>query len=158
MPEGHGYPLYIIFEVSVRPIVLLGGKGVRLSTPFIIVFQKKKAWILPKSSTNLSDLKTCFFSPQNVAISKLFFFPSWICGDLSFFLGNFPKCSFHHLCFRAGLLNGFSSQKINKIKIKVSALRLWVCLSWFKETGGFHSVRRSQVPVTFRHCEVHRFL
>jgi hypothetical protein len=39
------------------------------------VFQKKKAWNLPKSSTNLSDFKTCFFSPQNVAISKLFFFP-----------------------------------------------------------------------------------
>jgi hypothetical protein len=76
MPKGHGYPLYIIFQVSVRPVVLLGGKGVRVSTPFINVFQKKKAWNLAKSSTNLSDFKTFFFSPQNVTISKLFFSPS----------------------------------------------------------------------------------
>jgi hypothetical protein len=61
--------------VSVRLVVLLGGKGVSVSTPFINVFQKKKAWNLPKSSSNLSDFKTCFFSPQNVAISKLFFSP-----------------------------------------------------------------------------------
>jgi hypothetical protein len=71
--------------VSVRPVILLGGKGVRVSTPFINAFQKKKAWNLPKSSTNLSDFTTCFFSPQNVAISKLFFSPSWKCGDLVFF-------------------------------------------------------------------------
>ncbi len=112
-PGGlHGYPLYILFQVSVRPVVLLGGKGVRVSTLFINAFQKKKVWNLPKSSSNLSDFKTCLFSPQNVAISKLFFFPSWKCGDLVFF-GNFPKCSFHHVCFHGGLFNRFSSQKIN---------------------------------------------
>jgi hypothetical protein len=61
--------------VSVCPVVLLGGKGVRVSTPFINAFQNKKAWNLPKSSTNLRDFKTCFFSLQNVAISKLFFSP-----------------------------------------------------------------------------------
>jgi hypothetical protein len=61
--------------VSVRLVVLLGGKGVRVSRHFINTFQKKKAWNLPKSSTNLSDFKTCFFSPQNVVISKLFFSP-----------------------------------------------------------------------------------
>jgi hypothetical protein len=83
-----------------------------------------------------------------VAISKLFFFPSWKCGDLVFF-GNFPKCSLHHVCFHGGLFNGFSSQKINKIKIKVVALRLCVCLSWFKETGGFHNARRSRVPTIY---------
>jgi hypothetical protein len=71
--------------VFVRPVVLLGGKGVRVSTPFINVFQKKKAWNLPKSSTNINDFKACFFPPQNVTISKLFFFPSWKCGDLVFF-------------------------------------------------------------------------
>jgi hypothetical protein len=60
--------------VFVRPVILLGAKGVKVNTPFINVFQKKKAWNLPKSSTNLSDFKTCFFSPQNAAISKLFFF------------------------------------------------------------------------------------
>jgi hypothetical protein len=62
--------------VSVRPVILLGGKEVRVSTPFIDVFKKKKAWNLPKSCTILSDFKTCFFPPQNVTISKLFFFPS----------------------------------------------------------------------------------
>jgi hypothetical protein len=61
--------------VSVRPVILLGGKGVRVSMPFINVFQKKKVWNMPKSFTNLSDFKTCFFFPQNVAISKLFFSP-----------------------------------------------------------------------------------
>jgi len=40
------------------------------------------------------------------------------------------------------------SQKINKIKIKIAALRLCVCPSWFKETRGLHSVRRSQVPTS----------
>jgi hypothetical protein len=125
--------------VSVRPVVLLGGKGVRVSMPFINAFQKKKAWNLPKSSTNLRDFKTCFFSPQNVAISKLFFFPSWKCGDLVF-VWKFPKCSLHPVCFHGGLFNGFSSQKINKIKIKLAALHLGVCFSWFKETGGLQSV------------------
>ncbi len=42
----------------------------------------------------------------------------------------------------------FLSQKINKNKIKLAALRLCVGLSWFKETGGFHSVRRSRVPTS----------
>jgi hypothetical protein len=93
-----------------------------------------------------------------VAISKLFLFPSWKCGNLvfflemwqfSFFLGNFPKCSLHHVSFHGGLFNGFSSQKINKMKIKLAALRLCVCLSWFKETEGFHSVRRSWVPTIY---------
>jgi hypothetical protein len=60
--------------VSVRPVVLLGGKGVRFSTPFINVFKKKKAWNLPKSP-QICDFNTCFFSSQNVAISKLFFSP-----------------------------------------------------------------------------------
>ncbi len=60
----------------------------------------------------------------------------------------FPKCSLHHVCFHGGLFNGFSSQKVNKIKIKIAALRLCVCLSWFKETGGLHSVRRSRVPTS----------
>jgi hypothetical protein len=61
--------------VSVRPVVLLGGKGVRVSTPFINVFQKKKAWNLPKSSTNLSDFKTCFFFSSKCGDFKTLFFP-----------------------------------------------------------------------------------
>jgi hypothetical protein len=95
-----------------------------------------------------------FFSSQNVAISKLFFFPSWKCGDLVFFLENFPKCSLRHVCFHGGLFNGFLSQKINKIKIKLAALCLCVCLSWFKETGGLQSVRRSWVPTSVSDNEV----
>ncbi len=35
------------------------------------------------------------------------------------------------------------------MKIKLAALRLCVCLSWFKETEGFHSVRRSWVPTIY---------
>jgi hypothetical protein len=37
---------------------------------------------------------------------------------------------------------------IYKIKIKLAALRLCVCLSWFKETGGLHSVQRTWVPTS----------
>jgi hypothetical protein len=100
--------------VSVRPVVCLGGKGVRVSTPFINVFQKKKALNLPKSSTNLSDFKTCFFSPQNVAISKLFIFPSWKCGDLGFFLEIFQNAHFTMYVF----MGDFSTNFHHKNKIK----------------------------------------
>jgi hypothetical protein len=60
--------------------------------------------------------KPCFFPPQNVAISKPFFSPPKNVA-IFFFLGNFPKCLLHHLCFHGGLFNGFSPQK-NKNKNK----------------------------------------
>jgi hypothetical protein len=97
--------------VYVRPVVLFGGKGVRVSMPFINPFQKKKAWNLPKSSTNLSDFKTCFFSPQNVAISKLFFFPSWKCGDLVFFLEIFQNARFTMYVFMGDFSMDFHHKK-----------------------------------------------
>jgi hypothetical protein len=100
--------------VSVRPVVLLGVKGVRVSTPFINAFQKKKAWNLPKSSTNLSDFKTCFFSAQNVAISKLFFFPSCKCGNLVFFLEIFQNARFTMYV----LMGDFSTNFRHKKQIK----------------------------------------
>jgi hypothetical protein len=116
-------------------------------TPFINAFQKKKAWNLPKSSTNLSDFKTCFPSPQNVAISKLFFFPSWKCGDLVFFL-EFSKMLASPCMFLWGTFQWiFVTKKKIKNK-KLAALRLCVCLSWFKETGRLHSVPRSRVPTS----------
>jgi hypothetical protein len=75
--------------VSVRLVVLLGGKGVRVSTSFINAFQKKKAWNLPNPPQISAISKPVFFllkmwrfqnsffsPPENVAISKLFFFPS----------------------------------------------------------------------------------
>jgi hypothetical protein len=74
-----------------------------------------------------------------------FFFPLLEMWRFNFFFGNFPKCSLHHVWFHGGLFNRFSSQKINNIKLKLTALRLCVCLSWFKEIGGFHSIRRSRV-------------
>jgi hypothetical protein len=71
--------IFVILIYNILGVCMSGrlpwGKGVRVSTPFINVFQKKKAWNLPKSSTNLGNFKNCFFPPQNVAISKLFFFP-----------------------------------------------------------------------------------
>jgi hypothetical protein len=75
MPEGHGYPLSIIFQVSVHPVVLLGGKGVRVSTPFVNALQKKKAWNLPKSSTNLRFEHLFFFSSKCGDFKTLFFSP-----------------------------------------------------------------------------------
>jgi hypothetical protein len=97
--------------VSVRPVVLLGAEGVRVSMPFINAFQKKKAWNLPKSFTNLSDYKTCFFSPQNVTISKLFFFPSWRCGDLVFFLEIFQNAHFIMYIFMRDFSTDFRHKK-----------------------------------------------
>jgi hypothetical protein len=98
--------------VSVRPVVLLGVKGVRVSTPFINAFQKKKAWNLAKSSTNLSNFKTCFFfSPQNVTISKLFFFPYWKCGDLVFFLKIFQNARFTLYVFMGDFSTDFRHKK-----------------------------------------------
>jgi hypothetical protein len=97
--------------VSVHPVVLLGGKGVRVNTPFINAFQNKKAWNLPKSSTNLSDFKTFFFSPQNVAISKLFFFPSWKCGDLVSFLEIFQNARFIMYVFMGDFSTDFRHKK-----------------------------------------------
>jgi hypothetical protein len=41
-----------------------------------------------------------------------------------------------------------SNTFIYKIKIKLATLRLCVCLSWFKETRGLHSVRRTRVPTS----------
>jgi hypothetical protein len=41
-----------------------------------------------------------------------------------------------------------SNTLIYKLKIKLAALRLCVCLSWFKETAGLHSVRRTRVPTS----------
>jgi hypothetical protein len=140
--------------VSVRPVVLLGVKGVRVSTPFINAFQKKKAWNLPKSFTNLSDFKNLFFSSSKCGDFKTLFFPLLEMWRFRFFFGNFPKCSLHHVCFHGGLFNGFSSQKNNKIKIKLAVLHLCVCLSWFKERGRLHSVRRSQVPTSMLYWSV----
>jgi hypothetical protein len=99
--------------VSGCPVVLLGGKGVRVSTPFINMFKKKKAWNLPKSSTNLSDFKTYFFSPQTVA-SKLFIFPSWKCGDLVFFLEIFQNACFTMYVFMGDFSTNFRHKKLKK--------------------------------------------
>jgi hypothetical protein len=63
-----------------------------------------------------------------VAISKLFFSPSWKCGDLVFFLEIFQNARFTMYVFMGDFSTDFH-QKINKIKIKIAALRLCVCLS-----------------------------
>ncbi len=90
----------------VYPVVLLGSQGVRVNTPFINAFQKKKAWNLPKSSTNIGNFKTCFFPFQNVASQNSFFFFLLEMWWFSFFFGNFPKCLLHHVCFHWGLFGG----------------------------------------------------
>jgi hypothetical protein len=70
-----------------------------------------KIIICPKSSTNLRDFKTCFFSLQNVAISKLFLFPSWKCGDLVFFLGIFQNACFTMYVFMGDFSTDFPHKK-----------------------------------------------
>jgi hypothetical protein len=54
------------------------------------VFKRRKLGIWPNPPQISAILKPVFFSLQNATISKLFFFPSWKCGDLSFF-GKFSK-------------------------------------------------------------------
>jgi hypothetical protein len=96
--------------VSVYLIILLGGKGVRVSTPFINAFQEKKAWNVPKSSTNFGNFKTCIFPPQNVALSKLFFslLEMW---RFSFLFGNFPEHSLHMYVFMGDFSTNFCHKK-----------------------------------------------
>ncbi len=109
--------------MSVCPVVLLGGKGVRVSTPFINAFQKKKAWNLPKSSTNLGDFKTYFFSSSKCGDFKtFFFFPSWKCRDLVFFLEIFQNARFTMYVFMGDFSMDFRHKNINiniKNKIKI---------------------------------------
>ncbi len=133
--------IHIIFQVSVRPVViLLGGKRVRVGTPFINVFQKKKAWNLPKSSSNLSDFKTCFFPPQNVAISKLFFFSLLEMWRFSFVLEIFQNAHFTMYVFMGDFLADFRHKK-NKISCFAP---LCVCLSVVKQLRKFHRSRLFQ--------------
>jgi hypothetical protein len=84
-----------------------------------------------------------------VAISKLFFFPFWKCGDLVFFW-KFSKMLTSPCMFSWGTFKRIfvTQKKKKKKKKKQAALRLCVCVSWFKETGGLHSVRRSRVPTS----------
>jgi hypothetical protein len=105
--------------VSVRSVALLGRKEVRVSTPIINAFQNKKAWNLSKSSTNLNNFKTCSFSLQNVAISKLFFFPSSKCGHLVFFFEIFQNARFTMYVFMGDFSTDFHHKK-NKNKNKIS--------------------------------------
>ncbi len=67
----------------------------------------------------------------------------------SFFFENFPKRSLYHVCFHGGLFNGFLPQKINKIKLKLATLHLFVCLSRFKKT--------LKKPRDFTVCEGHGY-
>jgi hypothetical protein len=49
--------------------------------------------------------------------------------------------------FSWGIFQRISSQKINKIKIKLAVVRLCVCLSWFKETGDFTMSEGHRYPL-----------
>jgi hypothetical protein len=75
-------------------------------------FKRKKLGICPNPPQISAISKPVFFSPQNVTISKLFFFPSWKCGNLVFFSEIFQNARFTIM----GLFNGFSSQKIKNKK------------------------------------------
>ncbi len=115
--------------MSVRPVVLLGGKAVGVSTPFINAFQKKKAWNLPKSSTNLNDFKTYFFPPQMWRFKKKKF-PSWKCGNLVFFLEIFQNSRFTMYVFMGDFSTDFRHKKKKTKKEKKKALCCaFVCVS-----------------------------
>jgi hypothetical protein len=136
----------------------LGVRGVRVViTPFINAFQKKKAWNLPKSSTNLSDFQNLFFFSSKCGGFKTLFFPLLEMWRFSFFLGNFSKCSLHHVCFQGGLFNGFSSQKIDKIKIKLAALRLCVFSLGLKKPGDFTMSEGHGYPLIYIYMKESNF-
>jgi hypothetical protein len=44
------------------------------------------------------------------------------------------------------------TKKFKKKKKKKRLLCAFVCPSWFKETGGLHSVRRSRSPLVGKEC------
>ncbi len=65
-------------------------------------------------------------------------------------MGIFPKCSLHHVCFHRGFFNGFSSQKINKIKIKIVVLHLCVCLFLgLRKPGDFTVSEGHRYPLVY---------
>jgi hypothetical protein len=93
--------------------------------------------------SSFSKLQTCIQINKNIKVKKKLFIFIIQNKNTKHIKIKYKKnkSSLHHVCFHGGLFNEFSSQKINKIKIKIDALRLCVCPSWFKKTGGLHSVR-----------------
>ncbi len=92
--------------------------------------------------SSFSKLQTCIQINKNIKVkNKHFIFIIQNKNKIHIKIKNKKeKSSLHHVCFHEGLFNEFSSQKINKIKIKIAALHLCVCSTWFKKTGGLHSV------------------
>jgi len=50
--------------------------------------------------------------------------------------------------FMGDFSTNFQNKKFIKKKEKKRLLCAFVCPSWFKETGGLHSVRRSRAPTS----------
>ncbi len=112
--------------MSICPVVLLGGKGVRVSTPLINAFQKKKAWNLPKSSTR--RFQNLFFSSSKCDDFKtFFFFLSWKCGDF-FSFWKFSKTLASPCMFSWGTFRQIFATKNNNNNNK-NKISCFVCVS-----------------------------
>jgi hypothetical protein len=64
-------------------------------------------------------------------------------------LENFPKCSLHHVYFRGGLFNGFLSQKINKIKIKLACFAPLCVYLGLKKSEDFTMSEGHRYPLVY---------
>jgi hypothetical protein len=72
--------------------------------------------------------------------------------QFSFFFGNFPKCSLHHVCFHGGLFNGFSETghwtRMNEWELRIRVV-------WSDSPSPWSScskeIRRSWVQKRMRH-------
>jgi hypothetical protein len=89
----------------------LGVRGLGLARPSYTRFKRRKLGIYPTPPEISAISKPVFFSPQNVAISKLFFFPSWKCGDLVSFLEIFQNACFTMYVFMRDFSKDFRHKK-----------------------------------------------
>jgi hypothetical protein len=64
-----------------------------------------------------------------VAISKLFFFPSWKCGDLVFFVEIFQNARFTMYVFMGDFSTDFRHKKLKNKKIKKISCFAPLCVS-----------------------------
>ncbi len=123
--------------MSICLIILLGGKGVRVSTPFITTFQRRKLGICPNPPQILMISKPVFFLLKMWQFQN-FFFPSWKCRDLVFFLEIFQNIRFTMYVFMGDFSADFRHKK-NKNKNKNSCFApLCVCLLVVKQLQKFH--------------------
>ncbi len=108
VPEGHGYSLYIIFQVSVRPVVLLGGQGQHALHKRVSKEESlESAQILHK----YQRFQNLFFFSSKCGDFKTLFFPLLEMWRFCFFLEIFQNAHFTMYVFMGDFSRDFRDKK-----------------------------------------------